>query len=254
MAMEITNNLSSVYESTYIAQKQQTAKQSSASKTKTKETAAAQKNTDATSNSDYLSKLAKLAPSVEFRMGNTFATAKSGQTLTINPALLKKMQNDPEQEKETMELIKGVEMITKFMDGIYKASGRTVVFRHSYIDENGKYRAYSCVKSNDRMNKKLRGERQKNTEKLIAKIKEKAAKRKEALQVSLEKKRTQKRDKKISKTEKLIKEKIAASKDGRIYMDDTEFREIVEAIKKDSTDKTDVKEQPIIGTNLDLQI
>lgn len=91
MAMEITNNYSSVYESTFAAQRQQEAKKETASKVGTKETAATQKNAGGTtSNSDYLSKLAKLAPSVEFRMGNTFSTAKRGKTLTINPALLKK--------------------------------------------------------------------------------------------------------------------------------------------------------------------
>lgn len=157
MAMEITNNYNSIYESTYRTQN----------------------NSGTTmSNGDYLKKLEKLAPSVELRIGITFSKAGSGKTLTINPALLNKMRNDPEQEKETMELIKGVEFITKFMDGIYKASGKKLVFHHSYIDENGKYRAYSRVVSDDRLSKKLREERRKNTVKLIEKTRQKAAKRK----------------------------------------------------------------------------
>ena len=257
MAMEITNNYSRVYQSTYASQKQQEAKKEAVSKAGTKEKAATQKNTGAANDSsEYFKQLAKLAPSVEFRIGNTFSTAKSGKTLTINPALLKKMQNDPEQEKETMELIKGVEFMTKLMDGIYKASGKTVVFRHSYIDENGKYRAYSCVKSDDRMSKKLREERRKNFEKFTAKTKEKAAKRKEELQKSLEEKRAEKREDKTSKAEKLINDKIFASKDGRIYMDDAEFREILDAMKEDSADtnKANTKEQPAASVNLDLQV
>lgn len=257
MAMEITNNYSSVYESTYAAQKQQETKKEAASKAETKGTVVTQKNAGAAADSsEYFRQLAKLAPSVEFRIGNTFSTAKSGKTLTINPALLKKMQNDPEQKKETMELIKGVEFMTKFMDGIYKASGKTVVFRHSYIDENGKYRAYSCVKSDDRMSKKLREERRKNFEKFMAKTKEKAAKRKEELQKSLEEKRAEKREEKTNRAEKLINEKIAASEDGMIYMDDTEFREILDAMKEDSVDvnKANTKEQPAVGVNLDLQV
>ena len=157
MAMEITGSYNSVYESTYRTQNN---------------------SGTAISNRDYLNKLAKLAPSVELRIGITFSKAGSGKTLTINPALLNKMRNDPEQEKETMELIKGVEFITKFMDGIYKASGKKLVFRHSYIDENGKYRAYSRVVSDDRLSKKLREERRKNTVKMIEKTKQKAAKRK----------------------------------------------------------------------------
>ena len=47
------------------------------------------------------------------------------------------MQNDPKKEKDMKDLIKGVESATKLMDGIYKASGWSVVYRHSYIDENG---------------------------------------------------------------------------------------------------------------------
>lgn len=42
----------------------------------------------------------KLVPSVEFKAGNSFSTAKSGKTLTVNPQLLEKMQNNPEKEKE----------------------------------------------------------------------------------------------------------------------------------------------------------
>lgn len=257
MAMEITNNYTSVYESTYATQKQQETKKETGSKAGTKETATTQKNVGAAADSsDYFKQLAKLAPSVDCRIGTTYATAKSGKTLTINPALLDKMQNDPETEKEMKELIKGVEMMTKFMDGIYKASGKTVVFRHSYIDENGKYRAYSCVKSDDRMSKKLREERRKNFEKFMAKTKEKAAKRKEELQKSLEEKRAEKRKDKTSKIEKLIKERITASQDGMIYMDDAEFREILDAMKEDSADanKANTKEQPAVGVNLDLQV
>lgn len=254
MAMEITSNYNSVYESTYAAQQQQATK-----KEETKETSVTKKNSGAgNSNSDYLSMLAKLAPSVDFKVGNTYATAKSGKTLTINPKLLEQMQNDPEKEKEMKELIKGVESMTKLMDGIYKASGWKVEYRHGYIDENGKYRAVSCVRNEFMYNlsDKLREERRKNTEKFIEKSKEKAAKKKEELQEKLEEKRTEKGDEKISKAEKLIEEKIADSKDGVIYMDDAEFREIMEAMKEDNADtnKAKTKGQPAVGANLDLQI
>ena len=47
-----------------------------------------------------MDELAKLVPSVELKVGNSFSTAKSGKTLTINPQLLEKMQNDPEKEKK----------------------------------------------------------------------------------------------------------------------------------------------------------
>lgn len=86
------------------------------------------------------------------------------------------MRNDPEQEKETKELLKGVEFMTKMMDGIYKGSGWKVVFRRSYIDENGKFSSISCVRNEFgyKLSIKLRGERRKNSERLIRRIREKA--------------------------------------------------------------------------------
>ena len=242
MAMEITDNFGNVYENIYAAQKQQTSKQQAASKTETKETTAAQqKSVGTTDNNDYFNSLAKLVPSVDCRIGTTYASAKSGKTLTINPKLLEKMQKDPEFEKEMKELIKGVEMMTKFSESLNKATGWKTVYRHSYIDENGKYSHFALIRNEAgyKMSEKLRKERRENSEKLIEKIKAKSAKRKEELQEALE-------------------EKIAASKDGRIYMDDAEFREIIEAIKEDSaiedTNKANTKEQPAIGANLDMQV
>ena len=41
----------------------------------------------AESTAGYMSKLEKLAPSVEFGIGNTHSSAKSGKTLTINQEL-----------------------------------------------------------------------------------------------------------------------------------------------------------------------
>ena len=48
---------------------------------------------------DYVRQLAKLVPSVEFRVGNSFSSAKTGLTLAVNPKLIEKMRNNPEQEK-----------------------------------------------------------------------------------------------------------------------------------------------------------
>lgn len=49
-------------------------------------------------------------------------------------------------------------------------------------------------------------------------------------------------------------EKMAASKDGMVSMDDAEFKTILEAIKEDKAGKSDKKEQTIVGANLDLKI
>ncbi len=215
------------------------------------------------STAEYMKELEKLAPSVEFKVGNSYSTAKSGKTLTLSPQLLEKMQNDPEQEKETKEMIKGVESMTKLMDGINKASGWTVVYRHSYIDENGKYRAIAYVRNDFMLNMsdKLREERRKNSEKLIEKTKEKAAEKKEDVEGKnrikrLEEKETAKTEEKSAydKAEQLINEKVAASKDGIIYLNDTDFRTIIEAAQEDGAGKTTIKEQPQVGANLDLKI
>lgn len=264
MAMEITNNYSS-----YAAQS--VAESSTANSAKKKETEKATETAEsskAKKTTDYANGLAKLVPSVEFKVGNSYSTAKSGKTLTVNPQLLEKMQNDPKKEKEMKEMIKGVESATRLMDSIHKASGWTVVYRHSYIDENGKYCAIACVRNDFMLNMsdKLREERRENSEKLIEKTKEKAAEKKEELEEALEEKKEELEEtleeKKVltedettapNKAEQLLEEKIAASKDGTIYLYDTDMKTIIEAAKEDNADKADTKQQAGVGANLDLK-
>ena len=176
MAMEITNNYSS-----YAAQSNAAGSTKKKETESTSETAGSSKSR---STSDYVNELAKLVPSVELKVGNSFSTAKSGKTLTINPQLLEKMQNDPEKEKEMKELIKGVESAVNMLDSVMNASGWNVVFKHDYIDENGKYRQIALVRNDFMLNMsdKLREERRKNSEKFIEKTKEKAAEKRENLE------------------------------------------------------------------------
>ena len=235
-------------------------------KKETENTSETTGSSKARSTSDYVNELAKLVPSVELKVGNSFSTAKSGKTLTINSQLLEKMQNDPEKEKEMKELIKGVESATKLMDSIHKASGWTVVYRHSYIDENGKYCAIACVRNDFMLNMsdELREERRKDSEKLIEKTKEKAAEKKEKLEETLEEKKAENEEEVIeeeagdnlayNKAEQLINEKMAASKDGMIYLNDTDIRIIIEAAQEEEASKTTVKESAQIGANLDLKV
>lgn len=264
MAMEITNNYSS-----YVAQSMEgNNAASSAKKKETESVSEAAGSSKSKSTSDYVNELAKLVPSVELKVGNSFSTAKSGKTLTISPQLLEKMQNDPEQEKETKEMIKGVESMTKLMDGINEASGWTVVYRHSYIDENGKYRAIAYVRNDFMLNMsdKLREERRQNSEKLIEKTKEKAAEKKEELEETLEEKKDDleeilevkevvKEDEPttLSKVEQLLREKIASSKDGMIYLYDTDIQTIIKAAKEDNAGKANTKQQAQVGANMDLK-
>ena len=272
MAMEITNNYNA-YENTYAAQKQQeTAKQRAASKQEVSETTGRSK---AKSTTDYMNELAKLVPSVECKIGNTFSSAKSDKTLTINPLLLDKMQKDPEKEKEMKELIKGVESAVNMLDSVMNASGWSVVFKHDYIDENGKYRQIALVRNDFMLNMsdKLREERRKNSEKLIEKSKEKAAEKREALQEALEDNKTETEDKKadgeqensgvvivkndtpLEKVEQMLLEKLNHSENGEIYLDDNDMQTIINAAKEEAQGQPDKVKNPVVtGNNFDMQI
>lgn len=144
---------------------------------------------------DYARELAKLAPSVQMRVGTTIPSGRSGKTLTINPALLNKMQHDPKQAQDTKDMIKGVEFITKFVDGLYKSTGKVLLYRHSYIDAEGKYRCFSRVKDvrGEKMSATLRKQRQKNSQNLIAKTKANAVKKRKQAQNLQAKARTKAR-------------------------------------------------------------
>ncbi|NBH27319.1 hypothetical protein D3Z60_16325 [Lachnospiraceae bacterium] len=271
MAIIGVSNYSSVYENTYASSRKEAAK-----KEETKETAAAQKSTEtAEKNSksndatEYANGLAKLVPSAEFRIGDGFSTAKTGITLTVSPKLLEKMQNDPETEKEMKELIKGVEAKNKLAENWNKMTGRTTVFRHDWIDENGKFHSFSQTKREDKLNKKLREEAQENAEKRIERSREKARENAEQLSEEMAEKAEEAKEsekseeKKVvkeegtatpNKAEKLLEEKMAASKDGTIYLDDTDMKTIIEAVQEEDAGKTTVKDQPQVGVNLDLKI
>ena len=249
MAMEITNNYSSY------------ATQSIAGNTKKKETEKTQETAESSksrSTTEYANELAKLVPSVDFKVGNGCSSAKSGKTLTVNPKLLEKMQNDPEQAKETKELIRGVESAMNLIDSINKASGWTVVYKHSYIDENGKYHSVGHYRNDFMLNMsdKLREERKKNSEKLLEKTKEKVAEKKEKLEETLEEKKAEKAEdgSAYNKAEQLINEKMSASKDGTIYLNDTDIRTIIEAAQEEDAGKITIKDQAQVGANLDLKI
>ena len=256
MAMEITNNYSSY------------AAQGMAGNTKKKETEKTQKTAESSKSkntAEYANGLAKLVPSVDFKVGNVCSSAKSGKSLTVNPQLLEKMQNDPEKARDMEDMIKGVGSMSKLAEGIAKATGWTIVYQHSYIDENGKYHCRMQGRNDGmlKLSDKLREERKKNSEKLIEKTKEKAAEKEEELSETLEEKKEVKEDGsdgKIeekstpNKAEQLLNEKLAASKDGIIYLNDTDIRTIIEAAKEDNAGRANTKQQAGVGANLDLKV
>ena len=275
MGMEITNNYNA-YENVYATQKQQTEKKQAASGKETSETMAAQKNSragneKAKSAAGYAKELEKLVPSVEFRVGNACVSAQNGKSLTVNHKLLEKMQNDPKTKKDMEDMIKGVESMTKLMDGIYKASGWSVVYRHSYIDENGKYSAIACVRNDFMLNMsdKLREKRRENSEKLIEKTKEKEKELQEALEgnkTETEDKKTDgeqeeagivvvKEDTPMEKVEQMLLEKLENSENGEIYLNDNDMRMILDVAKEKVQGQTDKVKNPVVaGNNFDLQI
>ena len=180
---------------------------------------------------DYANRLAKLVPSVDFRIGNACSSAKNGKSLTVNPKLLEKMQNDPEKEKDMKDLIKGVEFMTKLSESIAKASGWTIVYQHSYIDENGKYYLRMQTRNDGmlKLSDKLRKERQENSEKLIEKSKEKA--------------------------EQMLLEKINPSENGEIYLNDNDMQTIINAAKEEAKGQPNKRKNPVAaGGNFDMQI
>ena len=93
MAMEITNNYSS-----YAAQSvAESSTANSAKKKETEKTTETVESNKGKRTTDYANGLAKLVPSVDFKVGNACSSAKNGKSLTVNPKLLEKMQNDPEK-------------------------------------------------------------------------------------------------------------------------------------------------------------
>lgn len=287
---------------------------------KTKETSL---NRTSQSTSNYVDELQKLVPSAQLRAGSSFAGDKNGITLTVNPSLLEEMQNNPEKEKEMKELIKGVESAVSMLNNVCNASGWTVVFKHCYIDENGKFCSVALLRNDYMLNlsKELREEREENSKKLIEKNKERAAEMKEELDEKLAQKKEEtveetkeeKLDEKKEETnketageitadgkikgtanvpeqtgadkegnsvnkygnikreedqaqqagvpwsahnkgEKLLEEKLAASKDGMIYLYDTDLKTIMEAADERREGRFIGKERAQAGANLDLRI
>jgi len=137
-----------------------------------------------------------------------------------------------------------------------KAKGSTTKFSHWYVDENGNYSHIAYYEHDNTFYKKLSAKSRENIEKHIEKTREKAAEKQKEFQEKLEEKRTGKEDglATSNKAEQLLGEKKAASKDGTVYLNDTDIRTIIEAAQEDGAGKTTVKEQAQVGANLDLKI
>ena len=266
MTITGVNNYSSVYENTYASSRKEAAKK--------EETAATQKSTETAksgSNEEYLKNLQKQVPYIKLQTGYGLNTSNDSKVnvVSVNPKLLEKMQNDPQAAKEYTQRLKDVESATKWVDNFEKSMGYTAVCRHGYVDENGNFSSFAVVVRKDEMNEKLRKEAQENAEERIEKSREKARENAEQLAEKLEEKAEEAKEsekseeKKVvtedgtttpNKAEQLLEEKMSASQDGTIYLNDADMKTIIEATKEEDAGKTTVKDQPQVGANLDLKI
>ena len=79
-------------------------------------------------------------------------------------------------------------------------------------------------------------------------VKEKKEVKKDSADGKIEEKSTP------NKAEQLLNEKLAASKEGIIYLNNTDIRTIIEAAKEDNNGKTNTKQEAEAGANLDLKV
>ena len=242
MAITGVSNYNSGYENTYASSRKEAAK-----KEETKETAATQRSAETakkSSNEEYLKNLQKQVPYMKLQIGYGLNTNNDGKVnvVDVNPKLLEKMQNDPKAAKEYTQRLKDVESALKWLDNYKKSVGSTVIVRHDYIDENGNLSHFSVSVRKDELNEKLRKEAQENAEERIEKSREKARENAEQLA-----------EKMAEKAEQLLEEKIADSKDGTIYLYDTDMQTIIEAAKEDNAGKANTKQQAHVGANMDLK-
>ncbi len=247
MAVTGVSNYNSIYEDVYASSRKEAVK-----KEETKETAVSQRSTETaktSSNEEYLKSLQKKVPYMKLQIGYGVNTKNDGKVdvLDINPKLLEKMQNDPKAAKEYTRRLKDVESAHKYADNFLKATGSTVICSHAYLDENGNYSNFTVSVRKDKLNEKLRKEAQENAEERIEKSRENARENAEQLAEKMEKKAVQ------NKAEQLLEEKTASSKDGTIYLYDTDMKTIIEAAKEDNTGKANAKQQAQVGANVDLK-
>lgn len=188
--------------------------------------------------SDYLSKLQKQVKDMKLKAGYSFAQPKGNIThcITVNPKLLEKMQNSPQMAKEYTQRLKDIQSASNYVTCYYKAKGDIVYYNDQwYIDENGNCSHFAQTIIKDRTNERMRKEAQKNAEKQIEKTRENIRKKAKELAEKLE-------------------EKLSASKDGVIYLYDTDIKTIMEAAKEAAGDSASYREQIKVGANFDLRI
>lgn len=170
-----------------------------AGREKTQEAAAAKKEIGLEKKRDsqeYLRGLQRQVSDVTLETGSALNMKRDNKmgTVTINPKLLEKMQNDPEAEKKYTQLIKDIERAEQTATAYYNSMGGCVErSSHWYIDENGQYSHFAYTRRDDRLNKKLRKEAKENAERLVEKNRKRAIEKRKELKEALDKKLEKKR-------------------------------------------------------------
>lgn len=271
MAILSVGNYGAMYESAYTSRKKEAdvsgqgrSKEASAATAEAgrKNQTGVEERTKTENNQEYLKALQKKAPYMNLEQGTRLSMNRDNKqgTLTINPKLLEKMQNDPEAEKKYSQLIQDIERAEKTVTAYYNALGGVVErTSHWYIDENGKYSHFAYTRRDDKLNKKIRQETKENAEKLIEKTREKARKKAKELKEQLEEKaekakaeeaktedgkaENRKQDSsgntQVSKgtveerVEQLLSEQSGNSENGEVYLNEEDMQPIMEAIRKE---------------------
>ena len=263
MAMEITANRYNGYAAQAVAEdvrKKETERIDKPAQGKPAKTGSVQ---------EYVDKLQKQVPYMTLEAGSALSMAKDKRmgVVTMNPQLLEKMQNDPEAEEKYTQLLKDIERAEQTASAYYNSMGGCVErTSHWYIDENGKYYHFAYTRRDDKLNKKLREETQKNAERQVEKARERSCKSRELLEERIEVKAEKSDETKGGVeghrgdaagkvVERVISEKLKSAKNGEIYLNAEDMQPVLEAFRERAPMGPGADGKPIAGgTGFDLQV
>lgn len=167
---------------------------------------------------EQLERLRQLAPSLEVSEGKELSMNRDRKmgTVALNPALLQKIESDPELAKKVNETLKGIEVAERLARNYFNAlGGVTERTSHWYLDENGEIKHFAHTRREDGKNKLLREEQQKAAKEHTEKLREKMHKKSEEL------------------TKQLLERKEKESKDGNMIVDTEDVKPILETIRNE---------------------
>ena len=124
---------------------------------------------------EYMRKLQKKVKDLSLKEGTGLNINKDNMvgTVTINPKLLEKMQNNPKAEMEYTQMLRGIQRAESIVGSYYNSIGNVVErTSHWYMDENGNLVSYGHVRIENKLDKELRKQADENAKKFIEKNQE----------------------------------------------------------------------------------